>query len=612
MAPGPGMRRGSMNKGKDEKPKDVKKALRRLITYFKNYKAVITTIIIFAILSTIFSIVGPKILGKATTELFTGLINKFMGKGEVNYKYIGEILLILGGLYIISAIFSYVQQYMMAGVSQKIVYNMRKEVNDKISKLPLKYYDKNSKGDLLSRTTNDIENVSSIIGQAITQVIISVATIIGILIMMVSINLILSLITVLIIPISIMFIAFITKKSQKYFEEQWKLTGELNGHVEEMFTGHQIIKAYGKEEETIEKFERINQDLYKVSWKAQFITGIIKPILDFGSNLNYVVICAVGAIKVTSGSLNIGDIQAFIQYSKQFNQPIAQLSNIINNMQSAVASAERVFELLDEAEEIAESEEPKELNEIKGCVEIESIDFRYVDESPLIQNMNLKVNPGEKIAIVGPTGAGKTTIVNLLMRFYDVQKGKIKVDGVDIKDMKRGYLRRLFGMVLQDTWLFNGTIKENIAYGNDAATDDQIENAAKMAHVSHFIKTMPQGYNTILDDEAANISQGQKQLLTIARAFLADNPIIILDEATSSVDTRTERLIQKAMDELMKGKTSFVIAHRLSTIKNADKILVMNEGSIIETGTHDDLMKQNGFYASLYNSQFTECIDNIA
>jgi len=612
MAPGPGMRRGSMNKGKDEKPKDVKKALRRLITYFKNYKAVITTIIIFAILSTIFSIVGPKILGKATTELFTGLINKFMGKGEVNYKYIGEILLILGGLYIISAIFSYVQQYMMAGVSQKIVYNMRKEVNDKISKLPLKYYDKNSKGDLLSRTTNDIENVSSIIGQAITQVIISVATIIGILIMMVSINLILSLITVLIIPISIMFIAFITKKSQKYFEEQWKLTGELNGHVEEMFTGHQIIKAYGKEEETIEKFERINQDLYKVSWKAQFITGIIKPILDFGSNLNYVVICAVGAIKVTSGSLNIGDIQAFIQYSKQFNQPIAQLSNIINNMQSAVASAERVFELLDEAEEIAESEEPKELNEIKGCVEIESIDFRYVDESPLIQNMNLKVNPGEKIAIVGPTGAGKTTIVNLLMRFYDVQKGKIKVDGVDIKDMKRGYLRRLFGMVLQDTWLFNGTIKENIAYGNDAATDDQIENAAKMAHVSHFIKTMPQGYNTILDDDAANISQGQKQLLTIARAFLADNPIIILDEATSSVDTRTERLIQKAMDELMKGKTSFVIAHRLSTIKNADKILVMNEGSIIETGTHDDLMKQNGFYASLYNSQFTECIDNIA
>ncbi|MDD2627665.1 MAG: ABC transporter ATP-binding protein [Clostridia bacterium] len=612
MAPGPGMRRGSMNKGKNEKPKDIKKALRRLISYFKNYKVIITTIIIFAVLSTIFSIIGPKVLGKATTELFTGLINKFMGKGEINYKYIGTILLILGGLYIVSAIFSYIQQYMMAGVSQKIVYNMRKEVNDKINKLPLKYYDKNSKGDLLSRTTNDIENVSSIIGQAITQVIISVATLIGILVMMISINLILSIITVLIIPISIMFIAFVTKKSQKYFEQQWKLTGDLNGHVEEMFTGHQIIKAYGKEEEAIEKFERINQDLYKVSWKAQFVSGIIKPIIDFGSNINYVIICAVGAIKVTSGSLNIGDIQAFIQYSKQFNQPIAQLSNIINNMQSAIASAERVFELLDEEEEVKESETPKELKEVKGLVQIETVDFSYVEEAPLIQNMNLEVKPGEKIAIVGPTGAGKTTIVNLLMRFYDVQKGKIKVDGVDIKEMKRGYLRRLFGMVLQDTWLFNGTIKENIAYGNDKATDEQVENAAKMAHVSHFIKTMPQGYDTILDDDASNISQGQKQLLTIARAFLADNPIIILDEATSSVDTRTERLIQKAMDELMKGRTSFVIAHRLSTIKNADKILVMNEGSIIETGTHDELMQKNGFYSNLYNSQFTECIDNIA
>ncbi len=610
--PGPRGPMGRGNKAPIEKAKDAKGTLKRLIKYFKEYKIAILVILIFAILSTIFSIVGPKVLGKATTELFSGILAKFTGEGCVNFAYIGKILLLLGGLYLISAVFSYVQQYLMAGVSQGIVYRLRREVNEKLSKLPLKYYDKNTKGDILSRTTNDIENVSAVIGQAITQVITSVTTIIGILVMMISINLMLTGITVLIIPVSVFVISIIARKSQKYFAEQWKVTGDLNGHVEEMFTGHQIVKAFGNEDKSIEKFSKLNDELYNVSWKAQFISGIIKPIMDFGSNLNYVIICLVGAIKVTSGSIQIGDIQAFMQYSRQFNQPIGQLSNIINNIQSAIASAERVFELLDEKEEVKENPEPKEIKNLKGNVKIDNIDFSYSEDKKLIQNMNLDIKPGQKVAIVGPTGAGKTTIVNLLMRFYDVDKGSILVDSVNIKSMRRGYLRNLYGMVLQDTWLFNGTVKENIAYGKEDATDEEIISAAKAACAHHFIKTLPHGYDTVLDEDATNISQGQKQLLTIARAFLANNPIIILDEATSSVDTRTEKLIQEAMDRLMNGRTSFVIAHRLSTIKNADIILVMNNGTIIETGTHDKLLEKDGFYASLYNSQFTECIDDIA
>ena len=460
--------------------------------------------------------------------------------------------------------------------------------------------------------TNDIENVSAVIGQAITQVITSITTIIGILIMMLSINLMLTGITILIIPISVIVISIIAKKSQKYFAKQWKVTGDLNGHVEEMFTGHQIVKAFGNEDKSIKKFNELNEELYNVSWKAQFISGIIKPIMDFGSNINYVIICLVGALKVSNGTIAIGDIQAFMQYSRQFNQPIGQLSNIINNIQSAIASAERVFELLDEKEETRENPEPKEIKELKGNVTIDNIDFSYSEDKKLIQNMNLEIKAGQKVAIVGPTGAGKTTIVNLLMRFYDVDKGSILVDNINVKSMRRDYLRNLYGMVLQDTWLFNGTVKENIAYGKENATEDEIKEAAKAACAHHFISMLPKGYDTVLDEDATNISQGQKQLLTIARAFLANNPIIILDEATSSVDTRTEKLIQEAMDRLMKGRTCFVIAHRLSTIKNADIILVMNNGTIIETGTHDELLEKDGFYAGLYNSQFTECIDDIA
>ena len=600
------------NNGPVEKAKDAKGTFKRLVKYFDTYKVALSVIIIFALLSTVFSILGPKIMGKATTELFSGIVAKLMGTGSINFGYIGKILLILGSLYVISAIFSYVQQYLMAGVSQSIVYKMRKEVNEKLSRLPLKYYDKNTKGDILSRTTNDIENVSSVIGQAITQIITSIATIIGILVMMISINLSLTGITILIIPLSVLVISKVAKKSQKYFTKQWDVTGDLNGHVEEMFTGHQIVKAFGREEKSIEKFNKLNDELYKSSYKAQFISGIIKPIMDLGSNINYVIICLVGAIRVSSGNMAIGDIQAFIQYSRQFNQPIGQLSNIVNSIQSAIASAERVFELLDEEEESKENPDPKEIKELKGNVKLDNIDFSYSEDKKLIENMNLDIKPGQKVAIVGPTGAGKTTIVNLLMRFYDVNKGSILVDDVNIKSMKRGYLRNLYGMVLQDTWLFNGTVKENIAYGKEDATDMEIIEAAKAACAHHFISMLPHGYDTVLDEDATNISQGQKQLLTIARAFLANNPIIILDEATSSVDTRTEKLIQEAMDRLMKGRTSFVIAHRLSTIKNADVILVMNNGTIIETGTHDELLQKDGFYASLYNSQFTECIDDIA
>lgn len=609
---GPHRPMGKSNRGPVEKAKDARGTLKRLLKYFKEHKIAIIVILVFAILSTLFSILGPKILGKATTELFSGIIAKFTGAGLVNFGYIGKILLLLGALYLVSAIFSYVQQYLMAGVSQGIVYRLRREVNEKLSKLPLRYYDKNTKGDILSRTTNDIENVSAIIGQALTQVITSIVTLIGIFVMMLSINLLLTIITVLIIPVSGIIISIIAKKSQKYFGKQWKVTGDLNGHVEEMYTGHQIVKAFGREDKSIEKFNKLNEELYNASWKAQFISGIIKPIMDFGSNINYVIICLVGALKVTSGNMNIGDIQAFTQYSRQFNHPIGQISSIINNIQSALASAERVFELLDEEEEMPENPEPKEIKEVKGNVILDNIDFGYSEDKKLIKNMNLEIKAGQKVAIVGPTGAGKTTIVNLLMRFYDVDKGSILVDNINIKSMKRGYLRNLYGMVLQDTWLFNGTVKENISYGKDNATEEEVIEAAKAACAHHFIKTLPKGYDTILDEDATNISQGQKQLLTIARAFLANSPIIILDEATSSVDTRTEKLIQEAMERLMKGRTSFVIAHRLSTIKNADIILVMNEGKIIEMGTHDKLIEKEGFYANLYNSQFTECIDDIA
>ena len=607
-----GPMKGMMGGAPVEKSKNFKSTLKRLVKYLKEYRIKFIIIFILAALSTVFSIVGPKILGKATTELFNGLIGKYTGGAGIDFNIIGQIMITVIILYLISAVFAYVQQFMMAGVSQKIIYKLRKDVNDKFSKLPLKYFDANSKGDVLSRMTNDIDNISTTLSQSLTQLITSLCTIIGIGIMMFTINWVLAILCVFVVPMSLIVTMQITKRSAGYFKEQWELTGTLNGQVEETYSGHKIIKAFGGEKKEIEKFKETNEKLYVSSRKAQFISGIIMPIMFFLSDLNYVIICIVGAISVSKGRMNIGDIQAFFQYSRQFTQPISQTANIANTLQSTIASAERVFELLDEEEEIPEKEDAVKLENAKGNVKFENIDFKYKEDVELINNLNIEVKEGQVVAIVGPTGAGKTTLVNLLMRFYDVNSGKITVDSVDIRDMKRGDLRRIFGMVLQDTWAFNDTIKENIRYGKENATDEEVIKASEMAYADHFIRTFANGYETILDEEAGNISQGQKQLLTIARAFLADPDILILDEATSNVDTRTESLIQKAMKELMSNRTCFVIAHRLSTIKNADLILVMNDGKIIETGKHDELLKQDGFYADLYNSQFTECIDDIA
>ncbi len=596
---GPGMHGG----GPVEKAKDFKHSFRRLVGYLARKKGALIAVILMAGGSAAFAIVGPKLLGNATTEIFKGLMSKQMG-GGINFDEVTRLLAIVISLYVISALLAYVQQFIMAGVSQRLVYGMRNEVKAKLSKLPLKYFDSRTHGEILSRVTNDIDTISNTLQQSVTQVITAVTTIIGVTIMMYSISKLMMLITLLVLPLVMIIAQAIMKRSQKYFKGQQKEIGHINGHVEEMFAGHNIIKAFSKEKQSIEKFDEINERLYTVGWKAQFISGIMMPLMNVVNNFSFVVICVVGGIMVINGRLQIGDVQAFIQYSRSFTQPIAQTAQIANVMQSAVAAAERVFEVLDETEMV---KEPANSVAFKaaGAVEFDHVSFGYDENITIIKDMNLKVTPGEVIAIVGPTGAGKTTLVNLLMRFYDVNSGEIRVDGIETRNITRNSLREAFGMVLQDTWLFNGTIRENIAYGKKDATEDEIIKAAKIAHADHFIRTLPDGYETVLNEDASNISQGQRQLLTIARALLADPTILILDEATSSVDTRTEHYIQNGMIELMRGRTNFVIAHRLSTIRDASTILVMNEGEVIEQGNHKALMAQNGFYADLYNSQFT-------
>ena len=594
-----------------EKAKDFQGTVKRFSRYFTSQKYSLLIVLVTAILSTIFMIVGPKILGMATTKLFEGLVAGFVAlrthrpNPGIDFTYIGTILLILLGLYVISSIFSYIQQYVMASVAQKTVYTLRKEVDEKLSRLPLKYFDSRTHGEILSRAVNDMDNISTTLQQSLTQLITSVITILGALLVMLSINLVMSAIVLLTLPLSMFVTVVIAKRSQEYFRNQQRALGEINGHVEEMYTGHKIVKAFGYEKKSVAEFIELNEKLYDAGWRAQFVSGIIMPLMRFIGNIGYVFVAVVGSILVTQGAVSIGDVQAFIQYSQQFTMPIAQIANFVNVIQSTIASAERIFELLDEEEEIPEVADAKVIENPQGAVQFEHVKFGYKEDAILMEDMNIDVQPGQMIAIVGPTGAGKTTLVNLLMRFYEVNGGSILVDGVDITDIKRGVLRRTFGMVLQDTWLFNGTIRDNIAYGREDATEEEIFQAARMANADHFVRTLPDGYKTILNEEATNISQGQKQLLTIARAFLADPEILILDEATSSVDTRTEMQIQKAMAELMKNRTSFVIAHRLSTIRDADLILVMNHGTIIEKGTHEELLAQNGFYADLYNSQFT-------
>lgn len=610
-----------------QKAKDFGGTLRRLLRYFIPEKINMSIVVGAALLGTIFNIVGPKILGLATTRLFNNLIAKFvvMMKNQaiqkqvalnpllanqlqpvpgVEFGYIGRIILILIILYVISAVFTFIQQYLMAGVAQRTIYRMRKEVDKKLSRLPLKYFDGRTHGEILSRAVNDMDNISSTLQQSVTQLITSIATILGVLIMMLSISLLLTIIVLLTLPLSVLIITGIAKRSQDYFRKQQKSLGELNGHVEEMFTGHKIVKAFSHEHKAIAQFKVLNKNLYDSGWKAQYVSGVIMPLMRFVGNIGYVMVAVIGGIMTIQGGISLGDVQAFIQYSSQFTQPIAMLANIANVIQSAIASAERVFELLDEEEQVPEVSHPTVILQPRGSVDFQHVKFGYSTENILMKDIDIHVKPGQMIAIVGPTGAGKTTLVNLLMRFYEVLGGKILVDGVDITQLKRGDLRKIFGMVLQNTWLFHGTIRDNIAYGREDATEDEIVEASKAAFADHFIRTLPEGYNMVLNEEATNISQGQKQLLTIARAFLADPEILILDEATSSVDTRTELLIQNAMSKLMKGRTNFVIAHRLSTIRDADLILVMNHGTIIEKGTHEGLLAQKGFYADLYNSQF--------
>lgn len=589
-----------------EKAKDFRGTLRRLLDYLKPHRVKLIITFLAAVASTFFSIISPKVMGRATTKLFEGFLLKMRNvpNAAIDFNYILNIIFILIGLYVISAIFTYIQQYIMVGVAQKTVYDMRKDINSKLSRLPLKYFDGRTHGEILSRVTNDIDTVSSTLQQSITQLITAIVTLVGIVVMMLTISPLLTLITFVTLPLSFLVTKVIAKQSQKFFARQQKLLGQLNGHVEEMYTGHKIVKVFNYEKQSIDKFNKVNDQLYDAGWKAQFISGIIMPLMIAIGNLGYVFIVILGGISVARGTITIGNVQAFIQYSRQFTQPIVQTANIANIIQSTIAAAERVFEVLDESEQIPDKKDIIHLDKSKGNIKLEHIKFGYNTEKILIKDMNIDVKKGQTIAIVGPTGAGKTTLVNLLMRFYEINDGKITFDGIDTRDMKRGELRSLFGMVLQDTWLFKGSIKENIAYGRENATEKEIILAAKMAYADHFIRTLPDGYDTIINEEANNLSQGQKQLLTIARAILADLTILILDEATSSVDTRTEIHIQKAMLALMEGKTSFVIAHRLSTIRDADLILVMNEGSIVEKGTHKELLKQNGFYADLYNSQF--------
>lgn len=603
---GPGFRGpGAHLGGVTEKPKNFKKSLLRLLKELKSFKFVLIIVLLFTISATILTIFAPKIMGKAITALFEGIIGKFKNpSSHINFIKLYKILLTLSIMYIISILFNYIQQYIMAGVSQNLVKNMRTKMMSKLNRMKLKYYDSNTHGDILSRFTNDVDTISSTLQQGLVQVFSSVISIIGVIIMMLTISPLLTLITILTLPLSILSTAFIAKQSQNQFRSQQKLLGQINGHIEESFSGHIVIKSYNREKDSLEKFVNINNKLYNVSWKAQFFSGIIMPIMNFISNIGYVVIAVVGGIFVTKRLITIGDIQAFIQYSNQFTQPIIAISNIVNLIQSTIAASERIFEMLDEEELEKEEENVSKIDKIKGEVRLNSVYFSYIPEKKLIENFSLYVEEGKMIAIVGPTGVGKTTLVNLLMRFYEIQDGEILIDNINTKSIKRNNLRSFFGMVLQDTWLFNGTIKENIAYGKDDATFDEIIEASKKAYAHHFITLLADGYDTIINEESSNISIGEKQLITIARAFLKNPDILILDEATSNVDTLTEVHVQKAMKQLMAGRTSFVIAHRLSTIKNADSIIVMNEGKIVETGNHEELLNKKGFYYQLYQSQF--------
>lgn len=606
---GPGGHGGPMGHGMvlgGAKAKDFKGSMKRLLNYLKPMFPRLILIFVLAGLSTLFAVASPKILGSATNTIVEGVARITSGTGGIDFTALSKILMILAGFYILSAFFNYLQQYLMAGVAQSTVFTLRKDVNAKLARLPLKYFDSHPHGDVLSTITNDVDNISNTLQQSITQLITSAVTLIGVTVMMFSISTLLTIVILITLPLGIFVIRPIIGRSQKYFSGQQNALGALNGHIEEMYTGHRVVKAFGHEKESVDTFIKINDELYESGWKAQFMSGLVMPLMGLVNNLGYVVISVVGGLLAVTGRLLIGDIQAFIQYSRQFTQPINQLANIANILQSTVASAERVFEVLDEQEAVPETQHPVHIEKPKGSVTFEHVAFGYEENHLLMKDMNIDVEPGQTIAIVGPTGAGKTTLINLLMRFYEVNGGKIKVDGVDITDLTREELRHLFGMVLQDTWLFKGTIKDNIAYGKEGATFEDVVNAAKAAHADHFIRTLPQGYDTILNEEASNISQGQKQLLTIARAILANPAILILDEATSSVDTRTESYIQNAMTRLMEGRTNFVIAHRLSTIKDADKILVMKAGTVVEQGTHEELLSQGGLYADLYNSQFDQ------
>ena len=587
-----------------DKAKDFKGTLKKLVRYMSAFKVHMIFVAIFAVCGTIFNIAGPKILGKATTEIFNGLVSKVSGGSGMDFGKIGQILLMTLSLYLISALCSFIQGLIMTGVSQKTTYRLRKEISEKINRMPMNYFDTKPVGEILSRVTNDVDTLGQSLNQSATQLITSVTTIIGVLVMMLSISPLMTLVAILILPISVLLLSFVMKHSQRYFRGQQEYLGNVNGQVEEIYSGHNIIKAFNKEEDVIREFNATNDKLYNSAWKSQFFSGMMMPVMQFIGNLGYVAVAILGGYLTIKKTIEVGDIQSFIQYVRNFTQPIQQVAQVANMLQSTAAASERVFEFLDEAEEDQTVPNPVSVEGLQGNVEFDHVHFGYNPDKIIINDFSAKVKEGQKIAIVGPTGAGKTTMIKLLMRFYDVNSGAIKIDGHDVKDFNRSELRQMFGMVLQDTWLFHGTIMENIRYGRLDATDEEVIRAAKAAHVHRFVQTLPGGYNMELNEEASNVSQGQKQLLTIARAVLADPKILILDEATSSVDTRTEVLIQKAMDNLMKGRTSFIIAHRLSTIRDADLILVMREGDIVEQGTHEQLLAKRGFYADLYNSQF--------
>ncbi len=601
-----GMGGGHMKMGQ-EKAKDFKGTMKKLISYLSPYKLAILLVIVFAIGSSVFNIVGPKILGNATTKIFEGLVSKVSNSGGgIDFDAIFRTLTILASLYIISSIFSFIQTFITSDISQKVSYNLRKSISEKINKLPLNYYDKKTNGEVLSRVTNDIDAISQNLNQILSQMITSATTLIGVLIMMLSISVTMTLVSLIVIPLSLVMIMLVVKKSQKHFRAQQEYLGHTNGHIEEMYSGHNIMKAFNGEEKAIEEFDKLSDTLYNSAWKSQFLSGMMMPIMTFIGNLGYVIVAIMGGFLAIRNKIQVGDILAFIQYVRSFMQPIAQTAQIANVMQQTAAAAERVFEFLEEEEVVEDVKDPISIEGIEGAVEFEHVRFGYNEDKIIINDFSINIKPGQKVAIVGPTGAGKTTIVKLLMRFYELNGGKILIDGHDYRDFTRNDLRKIFGMVLQDTWLFNGSIMENIRYGRLDASDEEVIEAAKLAHAHHFIKTLADGYNMEINEEADNISQGQKQLLTIARAILSDPKILILDEATSSVDTRTEVLIQQAMENLMDGRTSFIIAHRLSTIKNADVILVMKDGDIVEQGTHEELLKSKGFYSELYNSQFEE------